>query len=768
MCRSWSRQFSVVEVPDQSILLHSQALSCIIAAPRSKNSRTCADHGAGNFPSWSPEKRKQPHIYSSWSRQFSVVEVPDQLLSLHSQALSSIIAEVPDQSISLHSQALSSIIAAARSENSRTCADHGADNFPSWSPEKQKQPHLCRSWSRQFSVVEVPDQSLSLHSQAVSSIISAPRSENNRTCTDHGAGNFPSWSPEKQKQPHLCRSWSRQFSVVEVSDQSLSLHSHALSSIIAAARSENNRTCADHGAGNFPSWSPEKRKQLHLCRSWSRQFSVVEVPDQSILLHSQALSSIIAAPRSKNSRTCADHGAGNFPSWSREKRKQPHLCRSWSRQFSVMEVPDQSISLHSQALSSIIAAPRSENSRTCADHGAGNFLSWRSLTNRSRFTPSPEKRKQPHLCRSWSRQFSVVEVTDQSILLNSQALSSIIAAPRSENNRTCADHGADNFPSWSPEKRKQPHMCRSWSRQFSVVEVPDQLLSLHSQALSSIIAGTFQHNYSREKRKQPHLCRSWSRQFSVVEVPDQSISLHSQALSSIIAGRPEKRKQLHMCRSWSRQFSVVEVPDQSISLHSQALSSIIAAPRSENNRTCTDHGAGNFPSWSPEKQKQPHLCRLWSRQFSVMEIPDQSLSLHSHALSSIIVAPRSENSRTCADHGAGNFPSWSPKKRKQPHLCRSWSRQFSVVEVPDQSILLHSQALSSIITAAHVQIMEQAIFRRGVPDQSLSLQSQALLSIIAAPRSENNRTCADHGADNFPSWRSLTNRSRFTPKQFPA
>ncbi|CAI5465966.1 unnamed protein product [Closterium sp. Yama58-4] len=691
-------QFSVVEVPDQSLSLHSQALSTIIAAPRSENSRTCADHGAGNFPSWRsltnrsrftprhPEKRKQLHLCRSWSRQFSVVEVPDQ-------------------SISLHSQALSSIISAARSENSRTCADHGACNFPSWSPEKRKQPHLCRSWSRQFSVVEVPDQSISLHSQTLSSIIAAktaaPVQIMEQTIFRRGGplpidlallrGTFQHNSgSEKRKQPHMCRSWSRQFSVVEVPDQSLSLHSHAVSNIISAKTAAPVQIMEQaifrrggprpidlasplgtfqHNCGQFSvvevpdqslslhsqalfsiiagtfqhNCSPEKRKQLHLYRSWRRQFSVVEVPDQSILLHSQALSSIIAAPRSKNSRTCADHGAGNFPSWSPEKRKQPHLCRSWSRQFSVVEVPDQSLLLHSQALSSMIAAPRSENNCTCVDHGAGNFPSW-----------SPEKRKQLHLCRSWSRQFSIVEVPDQSILLHSQALSSIIAALRSENNRTCADHGAGNFPSWSPEKRKQLHMCRSWSRQFSVVEVPYQSISLYSQALSSIITG-------------------------------------------------------------SRQFSVVEVPDQSLSLHSQALSSINAALRSENSCTCADHGAGNFPSWSPEKQKQPHMCRSWSRQFSVVEVPDQSLSLHSQALSSIIAGP--------------------PEKRKQLHLCRSWSRQFSVVEVPDQSISFHSQALSSIFTA---------------------------------PRSENSRTCADHGADNFLSLRSLPNRSRFTPKHFPA
>ncbi|CAI5465965.1 unnamed protein product [Closterium sp. Yama58-4] len=852
LSRSWSRQFSVVKVPDQSLSLHSQALSSIIAvvevadpslslhsqalssiiaAPRSENSRTCADHGAGNFSSWSPEKRKQPHLCRSWSRQFSVVEVPDQSISLHSQALSSIIAAPSSE----NSRTCADHGAAARSENSRTCADHGADNFPSWrsltnrsrftsrhfpancGPEKRKQPHLRRSWSRQFSVVEVPDQSLLLHSQALSSMIAAARSENSRTCADHGAGNFPSWSPEKRKQPHLRRSWSRQFSVVEVPDQSISLHSQALSSIIAAPRSENNRTCADHGAGNFPSWSPEKRKQPHLCRSWSRQFSVVEVPDQSISLHSQALSSIIAAARSENNRTCADHGADNFPSWSPEKQKQPHMCRSWSRQFSVMEVPDQSISFHSQALSSIIAAPRSEKSCTCAYHRAGNFPLW-----------SPEKQKQPHLCRSWSKQFSVVEVPYQSISLHSQALSSIIAAPRSENNRTCADHGAGTFQhNYSPEKQKQPHMCRSWSRQFSVMEVPDQSLSLHSHALSSMISAARSENnrtcadhgadnfpsWSPEKQKQPHMCRSWSRQFSVVEVPDQSISLHSQALSSIIAAprsennrtyadhgvgnfpswSPEKRKQSHMCRSWSRQFSVVEVPDQLLSLHSQALSSIIAAARSENSRTCADHGAGNFPSWSLEKRKQPHLCRSWSRQFSVVEVPDQSISFHSQALSSIIAAPRNENNRTCADHGAGNFSSWRSLTNRsrftlrhipaslQPHLCRSWSRQFSVVEVPDQSLSLHSQALSSIIVGTFQhnygpEKRKQPHMCRSwsrqfsvveVPDQLLSLHSQALFSIIAAARSENSRTCADHGAGQIPSWRSLTNRSGFFPRHFP-
>ncbi|CAI5470989.1 unnamed protein product [Closterium sp. Yama58-4] len=978
--RSWSRQVSVVELRDQSFSLHSRALSSIIAAPRCENSRTGTGHGVGKVSvvelrdqsfslhsqepfqhNFSSETPKQPCRFRSWSRQFSVLELRDQSFSLHSQALSSIIAgppetrkqphqymswsrqvsvvELRDQSFSLHSRALSSIIAAPRCENSRTGTGHGVgkvsvvelrdqsfslhsqehssiladprrENSRSGTvveqaifrrgapPETRKQPHRYRSWSRQFSVVELRDQSFSLHSQALSSIIAAPRRENSRTGTGHGAGNFPSWSSmtnpprcensrigtghgvgkvsvvelrdqssETRKQPHRYRSWSRQFSVVELRDQSFSLHSQALSNIIAGP--------------------PETRKQPHRYRSWSKQVSAVELRDQSFSTHSRALPSIIAAPRCENSRTGTGHGAGNFPSWSSvtnrsrftprtfqhncrpETRKQPHRYRSWSRQFSVVELRDQSFSLHSRALSciiagpswrrqvsvvelrdqsfslhiralsSIIAATRRENRRTGTGHGVGKvsvvelrdqLFSLHSHELSSIIAGPPKMRKQPHRYRSWSRQFSVVELHDQSFSLHSwalssiiagpswsrqfsvvelgdqsfslhsRALSSIIAAPRRENSRTGTDHGVGKVSvvelhDQSPETRKQPHWYRSWSRQFSVVELRDQSFSLHSQALSSIIAGP------PETRKLPQRYRSWSRQVPVVELRDQLFSLHSQELSSIIEDAktatpihvmeqtifrrgaslpivlasllgtfqhhcsPETRKQPHRYRSWSRQFSVVELRDQSFSLHSQALSSIIAAPRRENNRTGTGHGVGKFRSWS-----------------SVTNL----FSLHSQELSSIFEAPRRENSRTDTGHGADNFPSWSspryqsfslhswalssiiagpPETRKQPHRYRSWSRQFSVVELRDQSFSLHSLGLSKPRRYRSWSMQFSVVELR---DQSFSLHSQALSSIIAAPRRENGRTDTGHRAGNFPSWSSVTNRSRFTPRHFPA
>ncbi|CAI5470991.1 unnamed protein product [Closterium sp. Yama58-4] len=496
--------------------------------------------------------------------------------------------------------------------------------------------------------------------------------------------------PEKRKQPFRYTSWSKQVSVVELRDQSFLLHSQALSSIIAVVLASLPGTFQHNR-------SPETRKQLRRYKSWSGQFSVVELRDQSFSLHSQALSSIIPALRRENSRTGTGHGAGNFPSWSSvtnrsrftpghflaqsQTRKRLHRYRLWSRHFSVVELHDQSSSLHSQALPSIIAGP-------------------------------PETRKQPHRYRSWSRQFSVVELRDQSFLLHSQALSSIIAALRRENSCLGRGHGAGNFPSCNSltnRSRFTPgHFPAksSWSRQFSVVELRDQSFSLHSRALSNIIAGTFQHNCSPKTRKQLRRYKSWSKQLSVVELRDQSFLLHSWALSCIIASPPEMRKQSHRYRSWSRQFSVVELRDQSFSLHSRALSSIIAG-----------------------------------LQFSVVELRDQSFSLHSRALSSIIANP--------------------PETRKQPHWYRSWSRQFSVVELRDQSFSLHSWALSSIVAGPQFSAVE-------LRDQSFSLHSRALSSIIAAPRRENSHADTGHGACNFSSWSSVTNRSRFTPGHFSA
>ncbi|CAI5463821.1 unnamed protein product [Closterium sp. Yama58-4] len=940
--RSWSRQFSVVELRDQSFSLHSLALSSIIAAPRRENSRTDTGHGAGNFPSWSsvtnrscftlkashsstfqhnwsPETRKQPHRYRSWSRQFSVVELHDQSFSVHSLALSSIIA------------ALSSIIAAPRRENSRTDTGHGAGNFPSWSsvtnsPRRENsRTYQYRSWSRQFSVVELRDQSFSLHSRALSSIIAAPRRENSRTDTGYGAGNFPSWSsvtnrsrftpgnfPAKS-QPHRYRSWSRQFSVVELRDQSFSLHSRALFSIIAPHRYRSwsrqfsvvelrDQSFSLHSQelsiiiaalrrkNRYRSWSMqflvvELRDQSfslhsralssiiagtlrHNRRSWSRQFSVVELRDQSFLLHSQALCSIIAAPRREN----------RYRSWSRkysvvELRDQSfslhsqallsiiasptfqHNCRSWSRQFSVVELHDQSFSLHSRALSSIIkelssiiAAPRREN----------RYRSWSrqysvvelrdqsfSLHSRALLSIIADAKKQPHM--SWSRQFFVVEIRNQSFSLHSRALSSIIAAPRRENSCTSTAREAGNFPSWSsmtnPPRRENRY--KSWSRQFSVVELRDHPFSLHSRELSGIIVAPRCENIRTGTGDEVCNFPSWS---SMTNPPrrenNRTGTGHGadnfpswSSVTNRVCG-PETRKQPQWYKSWSRRFSVVELRDQSFSLYSRALSSIIAAPRRENNRTTIGSEVGNIPSWSsvtnrvcsPETRKQPHWYRSWSRQFSVVGLRDQSFSLHSLALSSIIAAPRCENSRTGTGHGAGNFPSWSsvtnpPRRensrtgtghevgnflllsstRKQPHRYRSWSRQFSVVELRDRSFSLHSRALSSIIADppetrkqphwyrswsrqfSVVKLHDQSFFfslpstfqhncspeTRKQPhryrswsrqfsvvelhDQSFSLHFLALSSIIAG-----------HGAGNFPSWSSVTNRSRFILGHFPA
>ncbi|CAI5470990.1 unnamed protein product [Closterium sp. Yama58-4] len=830
--RSWSSQVSVVELRDQSFLLHSRDLFSIIAAPRRENSRTGTGHGAGNFPSWSsvtnrtfqhncsPETRKQPHRYRSWSRQFSVVELRDQSFSLHSQELSIIIQEMCDQSFSLHSQKISSIIAAPRRENSGAGTGHEAGNFPSWSsprdaktaapvqvmeqaifrrgapPETRKQPHRYRSWSRQFSVVELRDQSFSLHSRALSSIIAAPRRENSRTGTGHGAGNFPSWSSVTNRsrftlgifpaylQPQRLRSWSRQFSVVELRDQSFSLHSRALSSIIAALRRENSR--------------PVHVIKQTIFRRGAPQFSVVELRDQSFSLHSQALSSINPELRDQSFSLHSEEIFSIIAAPRREK--QPHRYMSWSRQFSVVELHDQLLSHHSRAIYSIITGTFQRNPSPETPKHSHRYRSWsrqvsvveprdQSFSLHSQELPiinpelfdqsfslhsqkissiiagPPETRKQPHRYRSWSRQFSVVELRDQSFSLHSRALSSIIAGPPETRKQP------HRYRSWSrqfsvvelrdqsPETRKQPHQYRSWSRQVSVLELRDQQFSLHSQELSSIIEGTFQHNCSPETRKQPHRYRSWSRQFSVVELHDQSFSLHSRELSSIIAGPPETRKHPHRYRSWSRQFSVVELRDQSFSLHFRALSSIIAGP--------------------PETRKQPHGYRSWSRQFSVVELHDQSFSLHSRALSSIIAAPRRENSHTRTGHGVGKFPSWSsvtnytfqhncsPETRKQPHRYRSWSRQFSVVELHDQSISLHSQALSSIIAGPPETRKQPHRYRSWsrqfsvveLRDQLFSLHSRALSSIIAAPRRENAHTDTGHGAGNFPSWSSVTNRT---------